>query len=611
MGLRPSTDYRLDIIEKGGWASVAKLRFRTPPGTHAQAVAEVIEIFDRRPRNAAAEAEYLTSLPPKGAYFRLFPDTRVAAPFTRYLKTSDPEAIASVSQFCWLAKNLRDREIAGALLPLLEHPSMASHSGAILEALAASRHPKGLSIALSMVDRVSYPEHAAAVGTILQRSGDPRHWSVLASILTRYPSWWHLLKPMVSLDRERTRRLALDWLEVPQGDRVRTEAAIHALTRLADADAARRLTSLFRVPSAGSWRETLLQSFVAQDTDEARAGLVRLVLAARADSSGLGCLWAATRLGIGQAVPLAARMARVSGDAAVRRDGIVCLALLEERSEVPLIRRALEDPDPAVSQAAAWALGRLGDSPSVPRLLARALSSADVGGVATWSLGQVGGREEAIALRALFVRLEGSPAASDQTRLGMVAWALGELGDATSAGKIRFVAGEKRFSPFARACAREALLRLAEIRSEPIGSLARTAVPRALVRCVFPFVRYDRTSVRLLPGESVDLSAQGYWGGSDPGGQMVRFDLPLPLPGLLPRPPVLADPPGDIPVGLLHMNLNSLVGGQSKLLTEKPSCLTAEREGNLVLSPLGGPRFVERSLPTVPGLGMAWVRIDR
>src|SRR5581483_5877717 len=113
-------------------------------------------------------------------------------------------------------------------------------------------------------------------------------------------------------------------------------------------------------------------------------------------------------------------------DPQTRRDVLCALGLIGAQSGAGLLRRELENPDPAIAGAAVWALARLGDRTAVPALLAM-LRKGDSDGMVAWALGMLGAPAAVPLLQERLDRLLEHPAPRNAQELGLVIWALGQL----------------------------------------------------------------------------------------------------------------------------------------------------------------------------------------
>jgi hypothetical protein len=123
---------------------------------------------------------------------------------------------------------------------------------------------------------------------------------------------------------------------------------------------------------------------------------------------------------------------------------------------------------------------------------------------------------------------------------------------------------------------------------------------------LFPFVVFDRPGVHLLPGESVDLWATGYWGFAS--GDLSRVDETGAAPAQDGPRSGRESAESDETV---RLGLVASIPGHRRRVGRTATRFLAEREGDLIVSPYLnlGSRFDR--VPSGGTVGLARIVIER
>ncbi|MBI4859845.1 MAG: protein kinase [Candidatus Riflebacteria bacterium] len=349
-GLGPGTDYFLRVVPERLPGGLADFRFKTLTGVHGQRI---------------REAERLLLAPDPGPLSQvvgLFEDLvhhRALHIYCELLRRKqfnylEPEKMAAV------ASRLRDPNLAGMLLALVDDPRFRDAAPAIVAAAARARLAKGAeaSLARFKTTTAEWGLRQCAAGASL--AGGAAVCDLLASKKEQVEGWDSAELPgyLIRADEVKARGHFRRWLNAGcDGRRDLFTAAVNGLERLGGPGDVELLARLASTCGPKGRAAHLVEALVRINTPEAREELLKLFMA---DPPRLALVWAVGRLGLVSAAPRLVQLLESSTDPRMRHDAACALGLLRLPSSLEALTRAARtDPDTLTREGAGWACAKL------------------------------------------------------------------------------------------------------------------------------------------------------------------------------------------------------------------------------------------------------------
>ncbi|MBI4863492.1 MAG: HEAT repeat domain-containing protein [Candidatus Riflebacteria bacterium] len=497
-----------------------------------------------------------------------------------FLEETDPHLLVQDVRALAAARDSRALELALCALPRLR----AGPNGALkvdrLEAIAGGLGAVPGGETLRFLESLQ-PDLAASRSDSLATSTELPTGERLFSSRSHRGSV--LAEAMVRADRERGGELLGTILDgAPSPAPESTWLGLAGTAFLGDDRAADRLGRYLDRRRAGPLFAAAVHFLASLDRPAASSALLEAFLRTPAE---LPLVLAMGHRGITTAVPELVSLAAAQRPAPLRAAAAIALGLVGQHRAsgvpvVPALGEMLRCSDPALRDAACWALGRRGDLEALDPLRAIALSDADELGRAAMALAELGDSESAPALASLLARLSPRDDPTSLHRRALVAICLGRLGHRG---------------------ARDAIQALATLSGQPLAAFAGKAALRLLMEApedgvrvfwIDPLTPLERTGIRLRAGQSLDLRAAGFWGWGSPSA-VASWDAVPARPGPAPR-------------------LLGQVGPRTFPLGPQWSRILAEEPGELVLLTLGAPQKAPPGADEalVPARAVGLVRVE-
>lgn len=550
--LAPDSEYVLDVVSGAGHL-LRGLRFRTLSEESVKKVHAVLDDLDEQRRGFDAASV---------ATARSYPHTRMVQAFLRTLEGTEP--IVDWRTIPDHARRLRDRKVAQALIKRLPGFDNYRTRAFTIEAIALARLPEARALALEALNDErtigNESEYFTACAAALLISGAPdASAAIIAAMERRGGRDWidaRVADLIIASGTEAARAAFLRWLG--RKDDYLPHLAVTGLAKLDDAPSIAALVQMARRQSDvdGAWARAV-EGLSSSARPEARDCL-RETLVRHGAGSPLRLLWAATRHGILEVVPVLTRVLSDPGTTPrLRAQAAGCLEYLGaphgDAALVEALRRATSPEErfavisalvargaPEAFAAAHEELKTL--DPSRADALIFALARADA--------------PEGVRLLRQRVR----ELSSDTNPDGLVMMAMLHLLNKLAPDEARPIL--ERLVDDSKRSLR--VRRGAAIELDPRRAAART------VHFIVPSACFVRAGVKLERGDTVRIEAAGSWGFTGQNTTLV-YDI-FQLPGKFPA----------------RLALEWRIGPHAGKLTPDEVSVTAPIDGEIVWTPFGG-----------------------
>lgn len=618
-GLRPDTDYFLRVRVGEGWGGIDEYRFRTISPACARDVRMALE-------DLAGEPSKIHDLTLDT--LERFPDARALKRLITLLRDHSPANQRTGLEWQLRVKAARilgltrTAGIGDELYPGFLKETRDFVNRHYVAALAACRDPRALDLADAML-----PEHLRMRDSRFRRleilaeglmplpgAGTVRFLQRLLPHMTSPP--WNLLpEAMVGADRDAAASVLLGLLHhAPVPAPLEAWPGIAGAEYLGDEAALAALTPYLDRRRAGPLRDAAVQAIASIDRPLAARVLLESLRAAPADPS---LLLAGAQRGLEEVLPLALAAAAPGRPVPVRMAAVQALGLVaggpstgkqpwdrgstslgpasdpgRAGAVAKLLIPLLADPDGGVRDTACWTLARWKRPETIAALRTLALSPRDTLGRAALALAQLGDRESAGALARTLETPSSDPAALH--RQALVAVSLGRLRHEPSRPVLAALASRTGPGSALPSFAGREALRELDAAKDGTDPVTRSRTRVVWIDGMAPVVR---TGIRLVPGESLELSGMGFWGWGAAEAAINRPDAaPAPQPG---KPP---------------MRLLVRLGRRLVVVPPRPVRYLVEDPGEVVLFCLDNPHRVppgsDPSLLPSRAVGLVRVTIE-
>jgi len=565
-GLRPETKYCLRIRSKDGWGGLDDYPFTTekqgksPLHKLLFSVSEIHLTISLDPGWQDRNLDTLEDL------IRIVKDPKIVPMFRR-------------DSLVAMARYFQSFELVDALFRADRGPNDPVLLSALLEACTAARHPGGLSLArqhlqtqneellLRCARGLAQTGTAEACDELALRA---EHWS--GEIPEDY------LQAMVDCHRNRSRLHFKRWLSTRRAEGATQRAAITGMALLADPDDIALLLAKLKSETGRASAEVTAGALARIETAPVRRALVDEL---RSNLRSGVTLWANAYAGNREVAGLFEKLMDPHEAGSLARDGALALSTLGKLGNPTGLRRCLDSASSEVVQAACWALATLGDADSGPAILKIASRGSDPQGVAAYCAGLLKPPGALATLEKLLQERKRSRSDEEITALAFTALGIGRLGDRAGQNLVKELERAPSLHPLVRDCIRA---------STRLKLLEKGSTEYILP----PMVPVLRTGIRLFPGDWVDITASGWWGG--PGAALVPVSSKC-----------------TIPATKSELLLTAFVGRQKVDVDQSgvPLRLVASCEGELIFSPYRRRVLEARSLPLTRMTGLARIILSR
>ncbi|MBI4858861.1 MAG: protein kinase [Candidatus Riflebacteria bacterium] len=497
--LKPQTLYHLRLSSRDGRPAMADYPFRTRT-SEDRTVRDLwlLELDPSGPQMAGALIG-----PPVA-------DPAIEPAAIRYCRRYPGKAAQTLGTFVSFAEELRSRELAELLVPLIPQ---GQHGLANLAArLSRTRSERAALLARKAFEGARTGAAMAAAAQALAAGGQADACDLIAGRQDRSADWWLVPGTLIGCDPGRARHHFRRWLDQPGPyDRPRTWALLKGLALLGEPDDLRVLESeLSRtggVASSGLAALALALAAGPGARESLRAALTR---ASPAPDVMLALGLCGTAVDAGLAETALSR----SGDPGVRWSAAVALGNLGSSGSGRCLERALDDTDATVRAAACWALGRLGFQPAAPRILERFTGGALPLCAAAGALGQLRYRPAAALLESLLAQFRSTSEVGSEQLL-WVALGLARIQGPAALPRLRAALGSPGRAPSTGPLVVSIL--------KEVGS-----GPESTTQILSPQIPFHRTGITVQAGDWVLVETSGSGDrrpeipGAPPGNARVR-----------------------------------------------------------------------------------------
>jgi hypothetical protein len=485
-GLTPDRRHLVRALVRGGWGGLPPYGFRTKPkGLH-------------RSMMEAARQRLRDGLPSilehnMAATFDVTPvDPRLEPDFLRWL-AAHPDEAGDVMRP--LANHAAEGGMPALARELWRRLPRIDALQRKCDVIACALHlgiPEAEAVALEELERAAAaPELQHGVGEIgwaLVEVGAPLAPALVKTIVERFRDWgaYDIAEAMVWRDPRAAAALAHTWLTMAGAVGSTVNAAGLTLVALPD-DIARTELPRALSPTADPIQKSAAAWALLFRGEPDACALIEQLDPKRDDISSkfvraaLDC-------------PHAARV--IADELAMSPELPYVVAMIGAVRDVASIERYLKGADARLADVAAWSAGHYRVDGARAALLRRARKGPDAEGFALWALARLGAPE---ASSMVVERLKEKAPASNarQLRIGLAAWAAGELKLREALPLLDSLAVEKGWSAFTAACLSD---EAAWLRSGK----------RPAVFLMLPVVPVLRTGVHLRPWESAYIKRSGF-----------------------------------------------------------------------------------------------------
>ncbi|MBI4860533.1 MAG: protein kinase [Candidatus Riflebacteria bacterium] len=573
-GLAGDREYELRVNTPAGWGGIAPRRFRTLARARqadtARWLAAVQSPADRPLLDPWTDQDGSRN-----------PD--VVPHLLAWLRARKRLEHQAFEVLARLARDLRDRELVGALVPHVG--DSVARLRCLAEAAADARHERAFDLGRRLQDRVTLDQDLEPALWALSATPGRKTCDLVGQLLERHPSfsWSSPAIWMLEADQTCAREWFDRWLTLTGGPM--NPLAPFAIEGLAASGAAGDVQTLIRF--LGNAQTPTLARLAA--TALAMVGTAEAVGALRGalvpGPRARELIWALVQAGVPEAGREIAPFLPCR-EPLLRRDATLAMGHLGCVEQVAAIRLRLSDPDPAVVEAACWTLAKLGDTASagrVEKVLAERSSAPSP--LVARAHAQLSGRRAILGLRRWIDRHRTSRASEIMAAVASAYLELLVLEGAAVRPEVKAWG-----AAWSETTADNSIQTMTE-------SYVAASVTQRQFR-LFPGAVLERTGIRLVPGDWIEVRCGGAWG--------ARGE---PLSSCIDRVALPRDRFPEAP----QLHLSGRIGTQ-RFRLEKGGAgklVLVRSPGELILScHLAYPIWLP-TLPTEQLTGMAWVSVTR